>query len=324
MVTEDATPATEAAKGGTPAAASPVCYLNGEFLPLAEAKVGIMTHAFMYGTAVFEGIRAYWNADQGQLHALKLREHFQRLGDSCRVLFMEPPAPVDDLVALTVDLLRRNGFHEDTYVRPSVYKSTQAIGVRLHDLDQGFYILTVPMGDYIDTAHGIRTRTSSWRRTTDQAIPARAKIVGAYVNSAFAKTEAQLDGADEAIVLTLDGHVSEGSAENLFMVRNGALLTPPVSDDILEGITRSAVVELARNELGLTVQERQIDRTELYVADEVFLCGTGAQISPVVDVDHHRIGNGEIGPVTGRLKDAYFDAVRGRLTAYAHWLTPVY
>jgi branched-chain amino acid aminotransferase len=324
MLTEDVSrtsPSPSETQPGVPAA---ICYLNGVFVPLADANVNIMTHAFMYGTAVFEGIRAYWNADEGQLYALRLADHYRRMADSCRILFMDPPGPVDELVALTVDLLRRNGFREDAYVRPSVYKSTRAIGVRLHNLDQGFYILAIPFGDYIDTTHGIRTQTVSWRRVSDQALPARAKIVGAYVNSAFAKTEAQLVGADEAIVLTADGHVSEGSAENLFMVRRGELVTPPVTDDILEGITRAGIIELAERELGLRVVERQIDRTELYVADELFLCGTGAQVSPVTEVDHHLIGGGAIGPITRRLEDAYFDAVRGRLPAYRHWLTPIY
>jgi len=324
MLTEDVSAKTSDARVAGSGTGASVCYFNGEFLPLADAKVGIMTHAFMYGTAVFEGIRAYWNPEQGQLYGLRLREHFERLADSSRILFMDPPGDPDELVALTVDLLRRNGFHEDAYVRPSVYKSTQAIGVRMHDLAQGFYVLAIPFGDYIDTTHGIRTVTSSWRRTSDQAIPARAKIVGAYVNSAFAKSEAQLNGADEAIVLTLDGHVSEGSAENLFMVRRGHLVTPPVSEDILEGITRAGIIEIAERELGLGVVERQIDRTELYVADELFLCGTGAQVSPVTEVDRHRIADGAIGPITRRIKDVYFDAVRGRLPAYAHWLTPVY
>jgi branched-chain amino acid aminotransferase len=324
MLTEDASRTSSSASRSEPGAPAPICYLNGEFLPLADANVNIMTHAFMYGTAVFEGIRAYWNADEGQLYGLRLADHFARMSDSCRILYMDPPGSIDQLVGLTVDLLRRNGFREDAYVRPSVYKSTRAIGVRLHNLEQGFYILSIPFGDYIDTTHGIRTQTVSWRRVSDQALPARAKIVGAYVNSAFAKTEAQLLGADEAIVLADDGHVSEGSAENLFMVRRGQLVTPSVSDDILEGITRDGIMEIARRELGMEVTEREIDRTELYVADELFLCGTGAQVSPVTEVDHHPVGGGEIGPITHRLSETYFNAVRGRLPAYRHWLTPVY
>ena len=323
MVTQQ-TSAAPASARPAPEPGTPICYLNGRFMPLADAKVSIMTHAFMYGTAVFEGIRAYWNAEQGQLYAVKLREHFERLGNSSCILFMELPGSVDEMIALTVDLLRRNAFREDAYVRPSLYKSSEAIGVRLHNLEQGFYMLAIPMGDYIDTAHGISTITSSWRRTSDQTIPARGKIVGAYVNSAFVKTEAQLNGHDEAIVLTLDGHVSEGSAENLFMLRDGSLVTPPVTDEILEGITRAALMELAQRELGMTVVQRPIDRTELYVADEVLLCGTGAQVSPVVQVDHHPVGDGTVGPVAQRLQQLYFDAVRGKLPAYSHWLTPVY
>ncbi len=300
------------------------CWFDGAFVPLAEAKVGVMTHAFMYGTAVFEGVRAYWNEEQGQLFLLKGREHYERLRRSARVLFMDLPGTPDELVALTLELLRRNAFREDTYVRPSVYKSSEVIGVRLHNLEHKFMIVTLPFGNYIDTDKGISAMTTSWRRTADLAIPARSKITGAYANSAFSKTDANLNGHDEAIVLTADGHASEGSAENLFIVRDGQLITPPVTDDILEGITRAGLMELAQRELGLETAIRSIDRSELYIADEVLLCGTGAQVSPVTSLDHRPIGEGQIGPLTARLKDLYFDAVRGRLPAYAHWLTPVY
>ncbi|MDQ3870730.1 MAG: branched-chain amino acid transaminase [Chloroflexota bacterium] len=300
------------------------CYFEGQFVPLSEARIGVMTHAFLYGTACFEGIRAYWNEEQAQLYGLKLVEHYRRMANSARIMFMELPGTAEELVELTVDLLRRNGFREDAYVRPSLYKSTEAIGVRLHNLEHRFLVFAVPFGDYIDTTRGISAQTVSWRRNSDLSIPARSKIVGSYVNSALCKTEAQLNGFDEAIVLTLDGHASEGSAENLFIVRNGRLVTPPLTDDILEGITRTALIELARNELGIETVERQIDRTEVYIADEVFLCGTGAQISPVISVDHRPIGHGRVGAVSARLRDLYFDAVRGRLTAYTHWLTPIY
>ncbi|MGI8534407.1 MAG: branched-chain amino acid transaminase, partial [Candidatus Limnocylindrales bacterium] len=294
------------------------------FVPLAEARVGVMTHAFLYGTATFEGIRAYWNEEQGQLYGLKVREHMSRLADSAKVLLMEPLMGTDELVALVVDLLRRNGFRQDTYVRPTLYKSTEAIGVRLHNLDHSMVIFAVPFGEYIATDRGISAQTSSWRRNGDLSIPARSKIVGAYANSAFSKSEAQLNGYDEAIVLTHDGHVSEGSAENLFMVRDGQLLTPGVADDILEGVTRSAMMDLARREMGLETIVRSIDRSELYIASEVFLCGTGAQISPVTSIDHRTVGDGHAGPITERLVQLYFDAVRGRLPAYQDWLTPIY
>ncbi len=317
-------PSSTQADGSLPSQRPIECYFQGEFVPLREAKVGVMTHAFMYGTAVFEGIRAYWNAEQGQLYLLKGLEHYRRLRASARVMLMDLPRRPEGLVELTVELLRRNELREDTYVRPSVYKSSEAIGVRLHDLAHEFMIICLPFGDYIDTTKGISTMTTSWRRTPDTAIPARSKIVGSYVNSAFSKSDANLNGHDEAIVLTADGHVSEGSAENLFMVRDGLLVTPPVTDDILEGVTRAGIMDLASRELGLETVVRSIDRSELYVAEEIFLCGTGAQVSPVTRVDHRPIGEGQPGPITSRIKDLYFDAVRGRLPAYADWVTPVY
>jgi branched-chain amino acid aminotransferase len=218
--------------------------------------------------------------------------------------------------------VRRNGFREDVYIRPSFYKSTSAIGVRLHDLENQLYIIALPFGNYIDTDSGTRVMTSSWRRNVDEALPARGKIVGGYVNMAFQKSEAELNGYDEAVVLTAGGHVNEASAANLFMVRDGVALTPPVSDDLLEGVTRKALMELLANE-GIPVQERSIDRSELYIADEVFLCGTGVQVSPVIEVDHRPVGSGSIGPISRLARDRYFDAVRGRLPEYNHWLTPI-
>lgn len=301
-----------------------VAYFEGEFRPLAEARIPIMTHGFLYGTAVFEGIRAYWNEEHGQLYGLKLVEHYRRLWQSAKVLLMEPPMAPEQLVELTVDLLRRNNFKEDTYIRPTLYKSTESIGVRLHNLDQQLMIFAVPFGEYIAIDHGIRAQVVSWRRNSDQSMPARTKIVGAYVNSAFSKTEAVLNGYDEAIVLSLDGHVSEGSAENFFMVRDGQLITPAITDDILEGITRAGLIQLARQELGLETIVRTVDRSELYVADEAFLCGTGAQLSPVVEIDHRPVGNGEVGPITRRVAELYFEVVRGKLPAYSDWVTPVY
>lgn len=298
-------------------------YLEGDFRPLADAKVSVMTHAFLYGTATFEGIRAYWNADEQQLYALKVNEHLERLRSSCKIMLMDPLPEVEAVKAIVIELLKRNAFKEDVYVRPSVYKSTKAIGVKLHGLENDLYVISVPFGDYIDTATGIRCATVATRRTSDLAIPARAKVAGNYVNSAFSKSEAGLNGFDEAIVLTEAGKVSEGSAENLFMVRGGRLVTPGVNDDILEGITRAGIIEIAA-ELGIPVVERQIDRSELYVSDEIFLVGTGAQVSPVIEVDHRSIGTGKIGELTTRIQSRYFDAVRGKVPAYRHWLTPIY
>jgi branched-chain amino acid aminotransferase len=300
------------------------CWFEGAWTPLSEAKIGIMTHGFLYGTAIFEGIRAYWNEDQGQLYGLKMREHFSRLTDSAKIMLMDPGMSVDQLVETGVELLRRNGYREDAYMRPTLYKSTEAIGVRLHNLEAKLNIFAIPFGEYISIDRGITAQTVSWRRTNDVSIPSRAKIVGSYVNPAFSKSEAVLNGYDEAVVLTWEGHVSEGSAENLFMVRGGELVTPGVEDDILEGVTRAGMMQLAKQELGLKTHVRSIDRSELYVAEEVFLCGTGAQISPVTSVDHRNVGNGEVGPITRRLTELYFDAVRGRLPAYMDWLTPIY
>ena len=299
-------------------------FFRGEFVPLREANLNVMTHGFNYGTAVFEGIRAYWNADEEQLFGLELVRHFERIHRSAHLLLMEVRQSPEELAEITVELLRRDGLREDVYVRPIVYKSSETIGVRLHNLDADITIFGVPFGQYIDTEGGIRAQVSSWRRTDDNAIPARAKITGAYVNSAFAKSEAQLNGYDEAIVLTAEGHVSEGSAENLFIVKDGVLITPPTTDNILEGITRGRFLEIARGDLGRETVVRSIDRTELYIADEVFLCGTGAQISPVIEIDRRRVGTGRPGPVTVELARLYFDAVRGKVPAYRDWLTPVY
>ena len=299
-------------------------FFNGEFVPLRDAKISVLTHGFNYGTGVFEGIRAYWNAAHEQLYVLHLKDHFQRLLRSCRVMRIELPYSADKLADITLEVLRRCGYHEDAYVRPLAYKSSELIGVRLHDLEDAFTVFAVPFGTYIDIDRGISCCVSSWRRTDDNAIPARSKITGSYVNAALAKTEAQLNGYDEAIVLTQDGHVSEGSAENLFLARNGKLVTPPVTDNILEGIVRRSLIQLAEEELGVEVVERSIDRTELYAADELFLCGTGAQISPVIDIDRRPIGGGKVGSITAKLSRLYFGAVKGELPKYKSWVTPVY
>ncbi len=336
MLTQKSSPVGGATTASSPAptpdphAAAPaardlgsvICYFEGDFVPMRDAKVSIMTHAFMYGTATFEGIRGYWNSEQGKLFGLKLREHVERIRQSCRILLMENVPSVDELTGLIVETVARNDFHEDVYIRPSFYKSTKAIGVRLHHLDNELYIIAIPFGNYIDTDSGIRVMTSTWRRNADEALPARGKIVGGYVNMAFQKSEAEMNGYDEAVVLTADGHVNEASAANLFIVRDGVALTPPVNDDLLEGVTRLAMLELLRD-AKIPVEIRSIDRSELYVADEMFLCGTGVQISPVIEIDHRPIGSGEVGPISKLIRDQYFNAVRGRLPAYRHWLTEI-
>jgi branched-chain amino acid aminotransferase len=299
-----------------------VAYFEGEYVAMRDAKVSVMTHAFMYGTAVFEGIRAYWNAEQGVLYGLKLREHMERIRRNAGMLLMTDIPPVDELVRIVVETIHRNGFRGDAYIRPCFYKSGTSIGVRLHNLPHEFVVLALPFGNYIDTDNGVRVMTSSWRRNADDAIPARGKIVGGYVNMAFQKSEAELNGFDEALVLTADGNASEASAANLFVVRDGVLLTPPVSDDILEGVTRKAILELAEV-FGIPTETRSIDRSEIYIADEMFLVGTGVQLSPVIELDHRPIAGGAVGPITKQLHEAYFAAVRGRDSRFAHWLTPI-
>jgi branched-chain amino acid aminotransferase len=299
-------------------------WFDGEFKRYGEARLGLMTHALHYGTGVFEGIRGYWSPEHEQLFVLKLREHFARMQRSVKVLKLEIPASLDELCATSIELIRKNNFRQDVYIRPLAFKSSEEIGVRLHNLKDSFAIYVTPFGNYVDIERGISCMVSSWRRIDDNVAPARAKITGTYVNSALAKTEAMENGFDEAIMLTHDGHVCEGSAENIFLLRDGQVVTPPTTDNILEGLTRLAMIELLRNELDLPVLERSIDRSELYVADEIFLCGTGAQISPVVDVDHRPVGGGQVGPVVGRLQKLYFDIVRGRNSKYQNWLTPVY
>ena len=298
-------------------------WFNGDFARYRDAKLGAMTHALHYGTGCFEGIRAYWSEEAGKLFVLRALEHYDRLRNSAKILHMGLPMSSTEMCAVTVELLRRNGYREDVYIRPLCYKASEEIGVRLHNLEDGFLIYTAPFGAYVDIDKGIRCMVSTWRRVDDNAAPARAKCTGIYVNSALAKTEAIESGYDEAIMLTQEGHVSEGSAENLFIVRHGVVITPPASENILEGITRATIMHLAVEELGLDVQERSIDRSELYVADEVFLCGTGAQISPVVEIDRRAIGDGEPGPLTSRLQTIYFDICKGRTAKYRDWVTPV-
>ncbi len=323
MLTQPSASATpEATPDKTRSLDDLIAYFEGDWVALKDARVSIMTHAFMYGTATFEGIRGYWNADQQTLYGLFIREHLERIRRSARILMMDSVPSTDELMKIVVETVRRNDFREDVYIRPSFYKSTRAIGVRLHHLDNELYVLTLPFGNYIDIEHGVRLMTSSWRRNADEALPARGKIVGGYVNMAFQKSEAELNGFDEALVLTPDGHASEGSAANLFAVRDGVLLTPPVSDDILEGVTRGAMMTLA-HDLGIETEVRSIDRSELYVCDEVLLCGTGVQVSPVIEVDHRPVGDGVIGPITRKLSETYFAAVRGNLPEYRSWLTPI-
>jgi branched-chain amino acid aminotransferase len=299
-------------------------FMNGEFINSERGVISVRTHAFAYGTACFEGIRGYWNEQDQQVYLFRLREHYERLLRSCKTLQFSLSYTVDQLIDLSLELVRRNDQHQDVYLRPVAYIADEVIGVKLHGFHYEFLLTSEPQGDYIDIS-GLKCGVSSWRRVDDNAIPARAKICGAYVNSAFAKSEALQNGFDEAIMLTQEGHVSEGSAENIFLVIDGELVTPAPSENILLGITRDTVIELARRELGMITRERQIDRTELYTADEVFLCGTGAQIAPVIEIDYRPIGSGKVGPIGGELQRIYFDVVRGKRPEYlAQWCQPVF
>ena len=301
-----------------------IVYFRGDFRPYADAKVGLMTHALLYGTGCFEGMRAFWNEELEQLFVLEPTAHFRRLEASAKVLLMDLPIPPEALTEVTAELCRRNGFRSDVYIRPVVYKSDETFGVRLDDLMQDVFIVAFPNATYLETNEGITTCVSSWRRVDDNAAPPRAKITGSYVNPALAKSEARLNGFDEAIVLTHEGTVSEASAANLFLVRHGTAISPPSTDNNLEGITRRLVVTMIRQELQLPLVERAIDRTELYSADELLICGTGVGIAWVRAVDHRSVGNGEVGPVAAALTQLYDDVVRGRDERFGAELLAVY
>jgi branched-chain amino acid aminotransferase len=299
-------------------------FFEGKFVLIEEAKINIMTHAFNYGTGVFEGIRGYWNGEENQLFIFRLREHYDRMFKNFNVFKVELPISVQEACRITVELARKNGFRQDMYIRPIAYKSSYEIGPRFHNLKNEFAIFNIKLGDYVNTTKGLSVMVSSWRRIPDNSIPARTKATGVYINSALAATEAKENGFDEAIMLTQDGSVSEGSAMNLFMVRGGELITSPVTADILEGITRQTIIQIAREQMNLQTVVRPIGRSELYIAEELFFCGTGAQVAPVTAVDRRAVGNGKPGELTLKLQSLYFEVVQGKLPEYSHWLTPVY
>jgi len=298
-------------------------YFDGEFRRYQDARVGLLTQGLNYGTGVFEGLRAYWNEETQQLYGLWFPEHFRRLHQNARTLQMRVPHSVEELCRITTELLRRNQSRETTYIRPLIFKSAEEIGFRLHDVPDSFAIATAPMGDYVPT-HGMRCMVSTWRRISDTMAPPRTKCTGIYINSALAKSEALQSGFDEAIMLSESGNVCEGTGENIFVIREGVVTTPPASDNILEGITRRGVMHLFREELGLDVVERSIARGELYLADEVFMCGTGAQLAPVTEIDRRTVGDGEPGPLTTRIQHLYQQIVVGANPKYLEWVTPIW
>jgi branched-chain amino acid aminotransferase len=299
-------------------------YFEGRIVPFEQATVSVMNHTLHYGTGAFAGIRGYWNEEEEQLFVFRPLDHFKRLMNSARLLSFDLDYTPEQLLNILLELLNIEGWRTNTYIRPLIYVKDSLIGVRLHDLHYDLTIFSLPFGSYVDNEEGTHATFSSWRRVDDNMIPARGKLIGSYVNSAFIKTDAQRAGFDEALVLNQDGHIAEGSAENFFMIRDGVVYTPPITSNILEGITRRTLMHLFREELGLEVVEREIDRTEVYLADEALFCGTGVQIAAITFIDHRPIGTGRMGPTTRDLRDLYFNVVTGRVPKYRHWNQPVY
>ncbi len=301
-----------------------LAYFKKKLVPIEQANVSILTHAFNYGTSCFEGIRGNWNEQEGTTYVFRAAEHFDRLRQSSRLLMIKIPHTTEELITIMSELVAKCGYREDIYIRPVAYKSQHAVAnLRLHALEDDFHMLVMPLGNYLDVTKGQKCMTSTWRRIDDMAISPRAKTGGGYINSALAKTEAVLNGYDEAIMLTDEGHVSEGSGENIFLLSRGKLVTPSVTDNVLVGITRDAIMKVAKDEFGIETIERSIDRTELYNADEVFLTGTAAHLTPVVEIDHREVGDGKIGSVTKKLQDMYFDIIRGKNKKYSNWCLPI-
>ena len=294
-------------------------FFEGKIIPLADAKINIATHGFLYGTAVFAGMRSYWNEEKKRLFVFRPYDHFHRLLHSTQMMAMETSYDEESLIQLTLDVLRTDHWQQDVYMRPTFYKSDMGIGVRLHDLKDEFCLFTMAFEKYVKNDTNAHVTISSWRRIDDNMIPARGKVAGAYANSALIKTDANRAGFDEALVLDQNGHISEGSAMNVFMPRDGVLITPPVTDNILEGITRRTIMELANNELGLKVVERSIDRTEVFVCEELFMTGTAAEITAVTKIDYRPVGAGVMGPVTTKLRLLYDAVIRARNPKYQHW-----
>lgn len=315
-------PATTAVGGFGPPA--PFVFVDGAYLRIEDARVSTHAHVLSYGTGTFEGIRASWNDDRAELYMLEASAHYRRMARSARVLGLELPYETDELVAISAELLRRNEVRSDAYLRPLYVLAGDELTVRMNGVPTRFQIAVTPIvGDYIDLG-GVRCAVSSWRRAPDDVLPGRAKLCGSYVGPALAKSDAIARGYDEALMLNGAGHVAEGTTSNLFMRRGDEWLTPAVTDDILEGITRAQVMDLLAERTGRAVTERSIQRSELYVCDELLLCGTAALVVPVVSVDDRTIGGGRAGGVTRSLLDE-LRAVARRLGAGRHdWTTPVY
>ena len=298
-------------------------YFEGNIVPSDQAKLSIQTHALQYGTAVFGGIRGYYNKDKKNLYIFRILDHYKRLINSTKIMQLQFFKKPEELVEITLKLVKESNYHENIYIRPYIYTSALQLSPRFHDVKTDIAIYILKLNDYLDTKKGLKTMVSSWRRIEDNIIPTMAKASGGHVNTALATSEAVQNGLDEAIFLDSSGFVSEGSAENIFLVRDGVLYTPQLSSSILEGITRRSIIQISRD-LGYTVVEKTISRSELYVADELFFCGTGVQVAWISEVDKRTIGNGTIGPITEKIQNAYFQIVTNQSNSYNDWVTQIY
>jgi len=298
-------------------------FYQGEIVEESEVSISIRCKAFNYGLAVFEGIRAYWDTDQEELFVFRMKEHYERLLQSCKTTYINIPYTVEELCNYTVELLRKNNCKGTTYIRPVAFKGSNQLSPTLMDDDNRVIIYCQPLGSYAGKDE-LRVAVSSWTRLDDNMLPPRTKASAAYMNSGLASLEVVQNGFDEAIFLTSDGHVSEGPGENLFLVKKGKLVTPAASENILEGITRDTVILLAKEELGMEVEERRVSRTELYSADEVFFSGTAMEVTAVVEVDRRTVGTGHAGDTCKKIKELFFGLATGKKEKYAHFCTPVY
>lgn len=300
-----------------------IAWYDDDYRELSDCNVNISTHALQYGTIVFGGMRGYYNQDQDNVFLFRLPDHARRLLQSAHIMQMQPDLDAAKIGEIALEIARRNQYKCNVYFRPFFYKSALQLSPRLHDVEDSFALYSLKLDDYLDTTRGMRTAVSSWRRIDENIIPTRSKAGGGYINSALAKSEAIQNGFDEAIFLDSRGNVCEGSAENIFLVRDNVIITPPIGGSILEGITRRSIIELARA-MNYEVLEREIARSELYICDEAFFCGTGAQVAWIAEVDRRQIGNGQIGSFSERLRDRFVKIVVGEDDEFRHWLTPVY
>jgi branched-chain amino acid aminotransferase len=299
-------------------------WMNGEIVPWDEAKIHVATDAVLRGENVFEGIRAYWNEDEQELYIFRNDEHLRRLRQSAKVMRMRIPYSDEELTRASIELLRRNNFANTVHFRPVVYLAGDWANYDPDTYEVGVFIMAANSPHDPSIFSGIKSCISTWRRSSDLASPSRIKAGPNYHNSRLATVEAKLNGFGTPLMLNERGKVAESPGSCFFMVRDGVPITPPVTADILESITRSTLIQLFADELGTPVHEREIDRSEVYVADEAFFCGSGHEIEPIISVDHYPLGDGAVGPLTRRIQSLYFEVVQGRAPRYRHWLTPVY